>query len=92
MKFHEMTFPELRLVSRSGVVVMAPIAACEQHSRHHAGLTDTVLVPRSPRASKNAPPKRCCCPRCGWGKPSSPPLWGTLSATWRRTSQIIVGR
>jgi creatinine amidohydrolase len=44
MKFAEMTFPELRQVSRGGTVVVAPIAACEQHSRHLAVLTDTVLV------------------------------------------------
>jgi creatinine amidohydrolase len=39
-----MTAPELRAVSRSGTVVIAPIAACEQHSRHLAVFTDTVLV------------------------------------------------
>jgi len=44
MKFAEMTFPELREVSREATVVVAPIAACEQHSRHLAVLTDTVLV------------------------------------------------
>jgi creatinine amidohydrolase len=44
VKFAEMTFPELREVSRTGTVVVAPIAACEQHSRHLATLTDTVLV------------------------------------------------
>src|SRR3954462_10403088 len=43
MKFYEMTFPELRQVSRSGVVVIAPIAACEQHSHHLAVFTDTIL-------------------------------------------------
>jgi creatinine amidohydrolase len=44
VKFHEMTFPELRRVPRDAVVVLAPIAACEQHSLHLATLTDTVLV------------------------------------------------
>ena len=44
MKFHEMTFPELRQVPRTGALVLAPIAAVEQHSRHLAVLTDTVLV------------------------------------------------
>jgi creatinine amidohydrolase len=39
-----MTAPELRNVSRSASVVIAPIAACEQHSRHLAVWTDTVLV------------------------------------------------
>ena len=44
MKFAEMTFPELRRVPREGCVVVAPIAAVEQHSHHLATLTDTVLV------------------------------------------------
>jgi creatinine amidohydrolase len=44
VRFHEMTFPELRQVPRDRSVVVAPIAACEQHSRHLATLTDTVLV------------------------------------------------
>ena len=44
MKFHEMTFPELRQTPRDGTLILAPIAAVEQHSRHLAVLTDTVLV------------------------------------------------
>src|SRR5437588_8913436 len=44
MKFHDMTWPVLRDVSRAGTVVLAPIAACEQHSRHLPTYTDTILV------------------------------------------------
>jgi creatinine amidohydrolase len=44
MRFHEMTSPRLRQVGRQGVVVLAPIAACEQHSRHLPTFTDTLLV------------------------------------------------
>jgi creatinine amidohydrolase len=44
MKFAEMTSPELRQVARDAALVLAPIAACEQHSRHLATFTDTVLV------------------------------------------------
>jgi creatinine amidohydrolase len=44
MRFHEMTGPLLRQVSREGTVVLAPIAACEQHSRHLPTYTDTILV------------------------------------------------
>ncbi len=44
MKFAEMTFPELRQVPRDTTLVLAPIAACEQHSRHLATFTDTILV------------------------------------------------
>src|SRR5438477_8916928 len=39
-----MTFPELRRVPRDTTIVLAPIAACEQHSHHLATFTDTVLV------------------------------------------------
>jgi creatinine amidohydrolase len=44
MKFAEMTYPQLREVSRPATLVVAPIAACEQHSRHLPTITDTVLV------------------------------------------------
>src|SRR6266446_4645362 len=44
MKFAEMTFPQLRQVPRDTTVVLAPIAACEQHSHHLPTFTDTVLV------------------------------------------------
>ena len=44
MKFHEMTFPLLRQVPRDRTVVVAPLAACEQHSLHLPTFTDTILV------------------------------------------------
>jgi creatinine amidohydrolase len=44
MRFQDMTWPHLRQVSREGTVVVAPIAACEQHSRHLPTFTDTLLV------------------------------------------------
>jgi creatinine amidohydrolase len=44
MRFHEMTFPELRQVPRDNSLVLAPIAACEQHSHHLPTFTDTLLV------------------------------------------------
>ncbi|MCI0380928.1 MAG: creatininase family protein [Gemmataceae bacterium] len=44
MRFQDMTFPELRQVNRDTTLVLAPIAACEQHSRHLPTFTDTLLV------------------------------------------------
>jgi creatinine amidohydrolase len=44
MRFYEMTAPELRQAPRETTVVIAPIAACEQHSRHLPVYTDTLLV------------------------------------------------
>ena len=43
MRFYEMTWPLLRQVPRDTTVVLAPIAACEQHSRHLPTYTDTIL-------------------------------------------------
>jgi creatinine amidohydrolase len=39
-----MTAPELNAIPRDSVLVLAPIAACEQHSRHLPTITDTLLV------------------------------------------------
>src|SRR6516162_8915605 len=44
MKFSEMTWPLLREVPREQTLILAPIAACEQHSRHLPTYTDTLLV------------------------------------------------
>jgi creatinine amidohydrolase len=44
MRFHEMTWPLLRQVPRDTTVVVAPVAACEQHARHLPTFTDTLLV------------------------------------------------
>jgi len=43
MKFHELAAPEIRRIPRNAIVVIAPIAACEQHSRHLPVFTDTIL-------------------------------------------------
>jgi creatinine amidohydrolase len=44
MRFAEMTASEIRQIDRQRIVVVAPIAACEQHSEHLAVITDTLLV------------------------------------------------
>jgi creatinine amidohydrolase len=44
MRFHDMSSPQLRRVPRDATAVVAPIAACEQHSRHLPTSTDTLLV------------------------------------------------
>lgn len=43
MRFHDLSFPQLRKVPRDAIVVLAPIAACEQHSHHLPTYTDTIL-------------------------------------------------
>lgn len=44
MRFAEMTAPELRDVPRESTLVVAPIAACEQHSDHLPVFTDSILA------------------------------------------------
>jgi creatinine amidohydrolase len=44
MKFADLTWPLLGDVSRDRTLVLAPVAACEQHSRHLPTFTDTLLV------------------------------------------------
>ena len=44
MRFAEMTAPEIRKLSRDETLILAPIAACEQHSGHLPVFTDSILV------------------------------------------------
>ena len=43
MKLHEVTWPEVTRLDRDKTLVIAPIAACEQHSRHLPPFTDAIL-------------------------------------------------
>lgn len=43
MRFAEMTAPDLLALPRESTLVVAPIAACEQHSRHLPVFTDSIL-------------------------------------------------
>ncbi len=43
MKLHESTWPEVARLDRDRTLVIAPVAACEQHSRHLPTFTDTIL-------------------------------------------------
>ncbi len=43
MKFGELTAPQIQKLSRDVTLVVAPIAACEQHSRHLPVFTDSFL-------------------------------------------------
>jgi creatinine amidohydrolase len=44
MRFGELTAPEIRRLDRSQTLVVAPIAACEQHAGHLPVFTDSILV------------------------------------------------
>jgi creatinine amidohydrolase len=43
MKLEEMTWPEVAALDRDRTLVVAPIASCEQHSRHLPTYTDSIL-------------------------------------------------
>lgn len=43
MKFEEMTAPEIRSLDKETILVVLPIAACEQHGPHMPTGTDTII-------------------------------------------------
>jgi len=43
MKFAELTAPQIQRIDRDRTLLVAPIAACEQHSNHLPVITDTLL-------------------------------------------------
>jgi creatinine amidohydrolase len=82
MRFHEMTAPELGRVPRDATVVVAPIAACEQHSRHLPTFTDTLLVTAVAEGVEQRLPRQVLLLPTLWLGASHHhlPLGGTLSA------------
>src|SRR5260370_16519087 len=82
MKFAELTWPLLRDVPRDGTVVLAPVAACEQHSRHLPTITDTLLVTAVAEGVEARMPQSVLLLPTLWLGASSPhlPFGATLSA------------
>ena len=83
MKFAEMTAPDLRDVSREGTLILAPIAACEQHSRHLPVFTDTILATAVAEGIERLLPDRIVLLPTLWFGASDHhlPFGGTLTAT-----------
>ena len=83
MRFHEMTWPMIRRVPRDSTVVVAPIAACEQHSRHLPVFTDTILVTGvAEGVEKRLPQQVLLLPTLWFGASHHHlPFGGTLSAS-----------
>jgi creatinine amidohydrolase len=83
MRFQDLTFPLLRQVPRDKVVVVAPIAACEQHSLHLPVFTDTLLVTAvAEAAEKKLPEQLLLLPALWFGASHHHLRFGaTLSAT-----------
>src|SRR5215831_409610 len=82
MRFHDMTWPLLRQVPRDATVVVAPIAACEQHSRHLPTFTDAILVTAVAEGVEQRLPQEVLLLPTLWFGASGHhlPLGGTLSA------------
>src|SRR5262249_29332281 len=82
MRFHDMTWPLLRQVPRDTTVVVAPIAACEQHSRHLPTFTDAILVTAVAEGVEQRRPERVLLLPTQWFGASSHHLrfGATLSA------------
>jgi creatinine amidohydrolase len=83
MRFAEMTAPEIRDLSREDTLVVAPIAACEQHSRHLPVFTDSILVGAVADAVERALPGRVLLLPVLWLGASEHhlPFGGTLTAS-----------
>jgi creatinine amidohydrolase len=83
MRFAEMTAPEIRELSREGTLILAPIAACEQHSRHLPVFTDSILVGAVADGIEKAMPQRVVLLPVLWMGASDHhlPFGGTLTAT-----------
>ena len=92
MKFSEMTAPEIRAVTRADVLVVAPIAACEQHGPHLPVFTDSILCQGVADGLERALPDRVLLLPTLWLGASDHhlPFGGTLTATLPTYETILV--
>ncbi len=83
MRFAEMTAPEIRARSRTDTLILAPIAACEQHSTHLPVFTDSILVGAvADGIERNLPERVMLLPVLWLGASEHHlPFGGTLTAT-----------
>src|SRR5947209_4371681 len=83
MRFAEMTAPAIEGLSRDATLILAPIAACEQHSRHLPVFTDSILVGAvADGVEKNLPDRVVLLPVLWMGASEHHlPFGGTLTAT-----------
>jgi creatinine amidohydrolase len=83
MRFAELTAPALNSLSREETLVLAPIAACEQHSGHLPVFTDSILVGAvADGVERNYPGRVLLLPVLWLGASEHHlPFGGTLTAT-----------
>src|SRR4051795_5178618 len=92
MRFAEMTAPALRDLDRDRTLVVAPIAACEQHSRHLPVFTDSILCGAVADGVERALPDRVLLLPLLWLGASEHhlPFGGTLTATLPTYETLLV--
>lgn len=92
MRFAEMTAPAIDGLPRDRTLVLAPIAACEQHSRHLPVFTDSLLVGAVADGVEQALRERVLLLPVLWLGASEHhlPFGGTLTATLPTYEQMLV--
>lgn len=92
MRFAEMTAPEIQSIDRQQTLVVAPIAACEQHSGHLPTFTDSILVGAVADGLERARPDHVLLLPVLWLGASEHhlPFGGTLTATLPTYEQMLV--
>ena len=92
MRFAEMTAPEIRAIDRGSALVVAPIAACEQHGPHLPVITDTILATAVAEGVERALADRVLLLPTLWLGASDHhlPFGGTLTASLPAYEQILV--
>lgn len=92
MRLAELTAPEVRALDRDATLVVAPIAACEQHSDHLPTFTDSILVGAVADGLEAARPDRVLLLPVLWLGASEHhlPFGGTLTATLPTYESMLV--
>lgn len=92
MRFAEMTAPAIAALDRARTLIVAPIAACEQHSRHLPVFTDSILVGAVANGIEASLPDRVLLLPVLWLGASDHhlPFGGTLTAALPTYEQILV--
>lgn len=92
MRFAEMTAPEIRAMDRDRTLVLAPIAACEQHARHLPVFTDSILCTAvTEGVERSAPDSILMLPVLWMGASEHHlPFGGTLTATLPTYETMLV--
>lgn len=92
MRFAAMTAPELAALPRDATLIVAPIAACEQHGPHLPVFTDSILCEAVADGVERALPDRVLVLPVLWLGASEHhlPFGGTLTATLPTYETLLV--